>query len=85
MAVSPAAGPLTLVCEPLINPTIIPPKIPEINPEARGAPEANDIPKHKGKATKKTTIEADKSAKKFSFLNIIFSNISIGFGKKNES
>ena len=33
MAVRPAAGPLTLIWDLLINPTTIPPRIPEISPE----------------------------------------------------
>lgn len=63
-AVRPAAGPLTLVCEPLKTPTIIPPTIPETNPEKRGAPEARAMPKQRGTATKNTTRPADKSFKK---------------------
>jgi hypothetical protein len=55
IAVSPAAGPVTLKEELLRNPTTTPPTTPETIPENKGAPEANAIPKHKGKATKKTT------------------------------
>src|SRR5436853_93373 len=62
MAVKPAAGPLTLSCEPLKLPITIPPTIPAIKPEKRGAPEPNAIPRHRGNATKNTTTEADKSA-----------------------
>ncbi len=58
IAARPAAGPLTPICEPLKEPTIIPPTIPAINPDIRGAPEANAIPKQRGKATKNTTILA---------------------------
>jgi hypothetical protein len=54
MADKPAAGPLTLVLEPLRLPTIKPPIIPPINPAAIGAPEARAIPKHSGIATKNT-------------------------------
>ena len=60
-AANPAAGPLTPIFEPLKAPTTIPPTIPAINPEKRGAPLANAIPKHKGNATKNTTILAGKS------------------------
>ena len=57
----PAAGPLTPNGEPLANPTTIPPTIPAIIPANKGAPEASAIPKHKGTATKNTTILAGKS------------------------
>ena len=59
--VSPAAGPLTLSDEPLNEPTTMPPTIPAIKPEKRGAPDAKAIPKHKGRATRKTTTEDGKS------------------------
>jgi hypothetical protein len=55
IAVRPAAGPVTLSEELLRNPTTIPPTTPETIPENKGAPDAKAIPKHKGKATKKTT------------------------------
>jgi hypothetical protein len=55
IAVKPAAGPVTLNAELLKNPTKIPPITPETIPANNGAPEAKAIPKHKGKATKKTT------------------------------
>jgi hypothetical protein len=57
----PAAGPLTPNDEPLAIPTIIPPTIPAMMPEKSGAPEASAIPKHKGTATKNTTILAGRS------------------------
>jgi hypothetical protein len=56
MAVSPAAGPDTLSDDLLRAPTNTPPIIPATTPEKTGAPDACAIPKHKGKATKKTTI-----------------------------
>src|SRR5690606_12076661 len=68
IAANPAAGPLTPTFEPLKPPTTIPPIIPAINPENNGAPLASAIPKHKGRATKKTTKLAGKSL--FKFLNI---------------
>jgi hypothetical protein len=49
-------------------PTTIPPMIPAIRPENKGAPLANAIPRHKGRATKNTTILAGKSLLRF--LNI---------------
>ena len=61
IAAKPAAGPLTPIFESDNPPTTIPPIIPAINPEKRGAPLANAIPKHKGNATKNTTILAGKS------------------------
>ena len=45
----------------LKQPTTIPPTIPEIIPENKGAPLANAIPRHNGKATKKTTKPEAKS------------------------
>jgi hypothetical protein len=40
---------------------MIPPMIPDMIPEKNGAPDARDIPKHNGKATRKTTTPAGKS------------------------
>lgn len=61
IAVKPAAGPDTLTCDWLRKPMTVPPMTPAIIPENKGAPEANAIPKHKGRATKKTTKPAAKS------------------------
>lgn len=61
METNPAAGPLTLSGELLSEPTTIPPSIPAIIPLKRGAPPASAIPKHKGNATKNTTMPAGKS------------------------
>ena len=61
MAVKPAAGPLTLSCDPLTRETITPPMIPAINPAYSGAPDANEMPRQSGSATKKTVILALKS------------------------
>ena len=69
ITVNPAAGPLTLSADPLANATIIPPIIPAIIPENKGAPDASAMPKHKGKATKKTTSPAGKSSFKYLKLN----------------
>ncbi|GAA4450473.1 hypothetical protein GCM10023189_11180 [Nibrella saemangeumensis] len=55
---NPAAGPLTLVCELLSEPTMIPPIIPDITPDNNGAPEASATPKQSGSATKNTTMLA---------------------------
>lgn len=60
MAVRPAAGPETLIDELLNPPTTIPPIIPDIIPANGGAPDANAIPKHSGKATRKTTNPGEK-------------------------
>src|SRR5450830_469205 len=60
-AARPAAGPLTLEWEPLSRPTTTPPMMPEIIPENRGAPEASAMPRHKGSATRKTTMPAGRS------------------------
>ena len=48
IADNPAAGPLTLILDSLINPTTRPPIIPAIIPESKGAPLAKAIPKQKG-------------------------------------
>ena len=61
MAVRPAAGPLTLKCDLLIRPTTIPPMMPDIKPEYSGAPDAKEIPRQRGNATKKTVMLALKS------------------------
>lgn len=78
IAVKPAAGPETLMCDWLKKPTTMPPTIPDIIPENKGAPEAIAMPKHKGKATKKTTNPEAKStfrlAKKLLLLVIILLN-----------
>ena len=75
IAVKPAAGPETLKCDLLKYPTTIPPTIPEIIPENKGAPEAIAIPEHNGSATKKTTKPDAKSdlrlAKRLIFFVII--------------
>jgi hypothetical protein len=77
MAASPAAGPLTPILDPLREPTTIPPTIPAIKPEKRGAPLASAIPKHKGNATKKTTILAGRSF-------LIYLNIDISIFSLND-
>jgi ATP-dependent DNA helicase RecG len=60
IAVKPAAGPVTLSCDPLNRPTTIPPTTPAIIPENRGAPDAKAIPKQSGSATSNTTMDADR-------------------------
>ncbi|MCY1455075.1 hypothetical protein D9M71_721850 [compost metagenome] len=75
IAVNPAAGPDTLICDWLKYPTMIPPTTPAMIPENNGAPEAIAIPKHNGRATKKTTKPEAKSdlrlAKRLIFFVII--------------
>jgi len=61
IAVKPAAGPLTLSCDPLSDPTTMPPMIPAINPENKGAFEPSAMPRHNGSATRNTTIDEGKS------------------------
>ena len=73
----PAAGPLTPSAEPLARPTMMPPTIPAIIPENKGAPEASAMPKHKGSATKNTTILAVKSLLKFLNINLLGWRFSI--------
>jgi hypothetical protein len=45
----PAAGPLTLVCDPLSAPTRMPPTIPATSPANSGALDARAIPRHRGR------------------------------------
>jgi hypothetical protein len=61
IAVRPAAGPLTLNSDLLIRETTNPPIMPEIIPEDTGAPDASEIPRQRGNATKNTVILALKS------------------------
>ena len=61
MAVSPAAGPLTLNSDLLMRVTTSPPIIPATNPEYTGAPEAKDMPRQSGNATKNTVMLALRS------------------------
>ena len=61
MAARPAAGPLTLMCDPLIAPTTMPPMMPEMTPEMIGAPDASAMPRQSGMATRKTTSPAMRS------------------------
>ena len=61
MTVNPAAGPEILMGEPLKKPTTNPPIIPAYRPDASGALEARAIPRHSGRATKKTTKDDFKS------------------------
>ena len=72
IAVKPAAGPETLIWDLLKYPTTIPPIIPEIIPENKGAPLANAIPRHSGNATKKTTKPDAKSDLRFAKRLIFF-------------
>ena len=69
IAVNPAAGPLTLVCEPLKSPITIPPIIPDKIPAKGGASEARAIPRQRGSATRKTTVPALKSREIVTMLN----------------
>lgn len=64
-AAKPAAGPLTLSFDLLNNPITMPPIIPEIIPLKNGAPDANDMPRQRGRATRNTTILAGISVFKF--------------------
>ena len=62
MAMRPAAGPLTLVSDPLRIATTIPPTTPAINPANGSAFDASATPKHSGSATRKTISPALASA-----------------------
>ena len=59
--VRPAAGPLTLTAEPLSKLTSTPPTMPATTPASSGAPEASEMPKHNGSATRNTTSPAGAS------------------------
>src|SRR5690606_21531585 len=61
-AVRPAAGPATLVWDPLRAPTTMPPTIPASTPENKGALEARAMPRHNGRATRMTTTPERRSA-----------------------
>ena len=63
IAVRPAAGPLTISCDPLSVPTTMPPTMPEMMPAKRGAPDARAMPRQSGTATRKTTMAAGTSAR----------------------
>jgi hypothetical protein len=52
----------------------MPPMMPEMTPESNGAPLAKATPKHKGSATRKTTILAGKS-----FLSLVNINVLVVF------
>ncbi len=58
----PAAGPLTCNGEPAITPTTMPPMMPVMMPAVGGRPEASAMPMQSGRATRKTTTEARRSA-----------------------
>ena len=78
----PAAGPLTPCEDLLIAPTSIPPIIPEIRPENRGAPLANAMPRQSGKATNSTTILAGISRfndEKIVFLSTVFYRMNLDY------
>jgi hypothetical protein len=70
-AARPAAGPLTLRLELLNEPITIPPIIPDINPLKKGAPDANEIPRQSGNATRKTTRPDGRSFFKYFVLSFI--------------
>ena len=61
MTVRPAAGPLTDKGDFDSVPTTRPPTIPAMTPAKSGAPDASAMPRHKGSATRKTTIDAGRS------------------------
>jgi hypothetical protein len=64
ITVRPAAGPLTDKGDFDNAPTKMPPTIPAITPEKSGAPDARATPRQSGSATRNTTIDAGKSARK---------------------
>jgi len=61
MGESPAAGPLTLNCDPLSVPITRPPTMPPIIPENKGALLPSAMPRQSGSATRNTTTDAGKS------------------------
>src|SRR5690606_30851054 len=60
--VSPAAGPLTWRGEPPSSPATRPPTAAATRPAWSGAPVARAMPRDRGRAMRKTAIEADTSA-----------------------
>ena len=64
IAASPAAGPETLICEPLNRPTTSPPTMPDTKPAISGAPDACAMPRHSGNATRNTTRPAMRSRRR---------------------
>lgn len=63
--------------EPLMRETNIPPMIAVIMPADGGNPEAIEMPRHKGKAIRKTKKPESKSLRQFSFnpANPVFGNM----------
>lgn len=61
IATSQAAGHETLRGELLSAPMTIPHTIPAIRPLINGAPLATEMPRQSGRATRNTTIHAEKS------------------------
>jgi hypothetical protein len=61
IAVRAAAGPLALNSDLLNKETTIPPSMPDRIPEYTGAPEASEMQRQSGSATKKTVMLALKS------------------------
>ena len=61
MDVSPAAGPQTDNGARETSGTTSPPTMPATSPETGGTPEAIAMPRHRGNATRKTTMPATKS------------------------
>jgi hypothetical protein len=53
----------------------MPPTIPAISPLKNGAPDASAIPKHKGTATRKTTILDEKSLFKFTNADLFITHV----------
>src|SRR5450830_73888 len=72
MTIKPAAGPLTLMAEPLNVATITPPMMPEIMPLIGATPDALAIPRHKGRATRKTTMPASRSVRRKDSSEVVF-------------
>src|SRR5215471_1548767 len=61
MTARPAAGPLTLTCDPENRLTTIPPTMPAMTPENREAPDPKAIPRQSGRATRNVTTPAGPS------------------------
>ena len=61
IATRPAAGPETLIGDREIAPVTMPPIAPATSPKIGGTPLALAMPKHRGRATKKTTRPAEMS------------------------
>jgi hypothetical protein len=65
ITINPAAGPLIVICELLMNAVMIPPAMAVKMPASGGQPLAPEMPRHNGSAIKNTMNPDKKSCKRF--------------------